>query len=72
MKKFSTVLVLLGLILGVHRGYLALWRDSDPEPWKVFPYKASTLPLDQQKRLEQGIFIRDSDQLQKLLGDYLS
>ncbi len=70
-RIFSHILV-FGLLLGVHNGYIALWKEPDPEPWKVFPYKASLLPGAEQLLLERGIPIRDENHLHRLLEEYLS
>ena len=45
--------VALTFLLGVHDGYIALWKEGSPEPAEVFPYKASLLPEADQKRLEK-------------------
>lgn len=74
MKKrnlFPTLL-LFGFLLGIHNGKIALWKDDDPEPIRVFPYQASLLPEKDQDALEQGIHIRDRSQLTRILEDYLS
>lgn len=76
MKRFRFVPVcltlLLGLILGSHNGYIALWTEDSPEPKKVFPYKVTSLPPVDQKALEQGIHIGSAQELAQLLEDYLS
>lgn len=59
-------------ILGCKDGYIALWKDSDPEPLRVFPYSVSSLPEADQRALEQGIPIGDEGTLLRLLEDYLS
>ncbi len=74
MKKRAVLLnmMLLGLLLGIYEGKIALWRDNNPEPIQVFPYKASMLPKADQKALQKGISIDSLDQLQQLIEDYLS
>ena len=41
LNKIFTNLVILGFILGVHEGRIALWKDNQSKPMKVFPYQAS-------------------------------
>lgn len=65
-------ILLLGFILGVRNGYITLWRDGETEPVKVFPYRASMLPEEDQKALEKGIPIQENSELERLLQDYLS
>ena len=59
-------------ILGCKDGFIALWKDSDPEPVRVFPYSVQSLPPADQKALEKGIPIEDAEDLKHLLEDYLS
>ena len=74
MKKWNLLpaFLLFGFLLGIHNGKIALWKDDDPEPIRVFPYQASLLPEKDQDALEQGIRIRDRSQLIRILEDYLS
>ena len=64
-------LLALGFLLGIKDGKIALWKDGSNSP-TVFPYRASLLPRDDRKKLEQGIRIENEDQLIQLLEDYLS
>lgn len=61
-----------GFLLGIHQGRIALWKDDDPKPVKVFPYYASMLPKADQQALERGIYLDDDADLRSLLEDYLS
>ena len=64
--------VALTFLLGIHDGYIALWKDGAAEPAEVFPYKAEFLPEADRVRLEKGIRIEDKKQLIQLMEDYLS
>lgn len=72
LLRFSCPLVLLGFLLGIHEGKIALWKDNNPEPIKVFPYSAKLLPEADQKALEKGIKADSIRQLQELIQDYFS
>ena len=73
IRRLSLYFSLMFLfILGCQDGYIALWKDSDPEPVRVFPYSASLLPEADRKALEQGIRIGSEEELARLLEDYLS
>lgn len=74
MKKrfFSCPLLLLGFLLGIHEGKIALWKDNDPQPMQVFPYRAEMLPEADQKALKKGIKVENMRQLYSLIEDYLS
>ena len=74
MKKRNILysIILLGFLIGIHNGQVALWRDNDPAPVKVFPYRAEILPEADQFALRKGIRINSMADLQRLLQDYLS
>lgn len=72
MKKWLTGLMLMGYLLGVSRGYVAVWHHEDPEPILVTDTKVSLLPYADQQALEKGIEIPDARALTKALEDYCS
>jgi len=74
MKNFSvlTCTLLLGFLLGIHDGRIALWKDNNPEPLKVFPYSAYLLPPADRRALEEGIRFENLDELKRMVEDYLS
>ena len=77
MKKKTVTRLLSALwiatfLLGIHEGRIALWKDDDPEPVKIFPYSIATLPQEEQQRLRDGIRIESVSELQRLLEAYLS
>lgn len=59
-------------LLGSHKGYLALWKDGNPEPFQIFPVKADSFPVSDQLALEEGIPARSELELAELLEDFLS
>ncbi len=73
MKKntAAALILVLGFLLGIKDGYIALWKDGNQQP-QVFPYRAQMLPQEDQQRLKEGIRIKDSRELAQLLEDYLS
>ena len=65
--------LLAGLfLLGSHKGYLALWKGSDPEPFQIFPVKTDSLPAADQEKLADGIEAHSELELSSLLEDFLS
>lgn len=72
MGKRCRVLLLIGLYLGLHNGYLALWSSDRSEPDQVFPYRASLYPKCDRDALERGIPIAGNEQLKHVLEDFLS
>ena len=75
MKKWKKRLILMclaGYLLGITRGYVAVWRDDDPQPWLITEMPASALPPADQAALEKGIRLPDDYPLAKALEDYCS
>ena len=74
MKKRNYIYCILTLvyILGSHNGYIALWKGENTEPIKVFPFRVSGLPEKDRAALEKGIRIEQTDELNRMLEDYLS
>lgn len=71
-RQFLTTALLLAFLLGSHRGYLALWKENQPEPFQIFPVKVDCLPAADQQALSRGIPARSELELAALLEDYLS
>lgn len=65
-------LFLLGFLLGVHEGRLALWKDGEDKPWRVFPCPIIAFPAQTQAELKKGIPIESMEDLNKLLENLLS
>lgn len=59
-------------LLGNHKGYLALWKEGQPEPYQIFPLKVDSLPEHDRLELEKGIPARSETELSSLLEDFLS
>ncbi|MDO5153709.1 MAG: BofC C-terminal domain-containing protein [Eubacteriales bacterium] len=71
-KKLLSVMLLLYVVLGTWKGYVALFDGGKEEPKQIFPYQVASLPPDDQQALEKGIVVRNERDLQQLLEDYLS
>ena len=74
-KKISSLLSMalaFVFLLGIHEGKVALWQEDDPEPVKIFPYRASMLPDEAQEQLRKGIRIESMEDLDRLIEIYLS
>ncbi len=71
-NKILTHLILLGFLLGVHNGKVALWKEPDPEPIRIFPCPISTLPAEVRQALEQGIRFESDTDLERLLENFSS
>ncbi len=72
IKSWGTALLLAGYLLGVSRGYVAIWKEEDPEPYLVTKMPVALLPLEDVKRLEEGIPIPDDYTLTQALEDFCS
>ena len=69
MKKLTILycVTLLGFLLGIHNGRIALWEDGKQTPVKVFPYSAAMLPEKDRQALEKGIHFDDALQMLQLV-----
>ena len=74
MRQLYTLycITLLGFLLGIYEGKIALWSGDDPLPCKVFPYSAELLPPADQARLREGVRIDTQEELISRMEDYLS
>lgn len=74
-KRYARIicsLLLMGFLLGIHEGRVAIWREGEEKPWRVLPYPAIVLPSATQAQLKQGIRIDTMDDLERLLDNLLS
>lgn len=58
--------------LGVWEGQLAVFEGAAPFPMKLYEVSVSSLPPDEQARLQNGIAVANAGELQRLLEDYTS
>ena len=73
MKRNMVIWALAaGFLLGSYNGYLALWSDDSIEPDRIYPYRVSAFPPEDQKALRKGIPAENIIELTRLLEDYLS
>lgn len=71
-KHILPAALALGFILGCSNGYVALWRQGQSSPLRVYPCRVSTLPPADQYALGRGIIASNEEELAHLLEDYLS
>lgn len=71
-KKVFSIFLALYVVLGIWKGYVALFDKGKDEPRQIFPNTVASLPAEDQAALEKGIVVRNDRQLQQLLEDYLS
>ena len=71
-KKMISFVLLLYVVVGTWKGYVALFDKGKTEPKQIFPCPVAALPETDQQALEQGIIVRNPRDLQQLLEDYLS
>ena len=64
--------LLWSFLLGVHDGRLAMWKDDDPTPCKIFPCPVVVLPKNVQQQLKNGIALETIEDVNRLLENFLS
>ena len=72
LQRHLSGLLALYLVLGSWKGYVALFRGTDEEPWQIVPTTVAALPEEDRSALEEGIVIRSEAALEQILEDYLS
>lgn len=71
-RKTAVRLILMGFLLGISRGNVAVWQVDDPQPlYRTETPAASLLPADQ-ALLRQGLRFGDKRQLTAALEDFCS
>ena len=73
-KKFRCLYpaLLLGFLIGSYNGRLAVWKDDDPEPYRVYPCPVYLLPKDERNALQKGIRIDTMEDVAHFLENFLS
>lgn len=66
-------LALWGFLLGIWRGYVAVWQTEDPQPllYRTDTPVSSLLPTDQAK-LRKGLRFQELSELTQALEDFCS
>ena len=72
MKQLFARMIILGLYLGCHKGYLALMDTDKEAPLQIYPCPVSSLPDADQSALERGIPVKNETELAQRLEDFLS
>jgi hypothetical protein len=72
IQRKRAFLFSLILFFGSYRGYLAVFEKDAQEPRQIFPCRVETLPLADQIKLKNRIRIRNQQELEQILEDYLS
>ncbi len=71
VRSLAATCLLLGFILGLHNGRVALWKSDDPQPIKIFPWSASFLPDNIRSALEKGIYVEEDSDIGILIQDMI-
>ena len=72
LSRLVCFFLMMSFLLGVHDGRLAMWKDEDPTPCKVFPCPIIVLPKQVQQQLKTGIRLQTIDDVNQLLENFLS
>jgi len=71
-KRMLSAILISAMFLGSYRGYVALFKKGSEEPFQIYPCRVEALPEADQKLLEERIRVRNDEELNRLLEDYLS
>ena len=72
MKKQLAAILLAGYLLGIRGGHVALWKQDDPQPLRIFPWSANMLPQKIRTALEHGIYVEADSDIGRLIQDMIS
>ena len=64
--------LIFSFLIGNYKGYIALWTNQNTEPAYISPYSVASLPEEDQKAVNSGIYIENESELRRILEDYLS
>lgn len=70
-KKHAALVLLLGFLLGIHEGKLALWRDGTEKPEQVYDIRADSLPPADRLVLDRGMQLESREEVWQVLENYL-
>ena len=71
-ERIGAIALLAGILLGISRGYVAVWRGEDPQPQLITDAPVQALPPADRALLEAGIRLDDEAALQRALEDFCS
>ena len=71
LKNLLPVALMLTFFVGVHNGRLALWKNEDPTPCKIFPCPVILLPQKVQEQLRSGVRLETIEDVNRLLENFL-
>ena len=72
ISKSIVLLILLGFLVGSYNGRIAVWKDDDPEPFRIYPCPVYLLPKKERDMLGRGIRIDDMNDVQNFLENFMS
>lgn len=72
MKKQLAAILLAGYLLGIRGGHVALWKQDDPQPIRIFPWSANMMPKEIRSALEKGIYVDADSDIGRLIEDMIS
>lgn len=71
-RKQLAMVLLVGYLLGIRNGRVALWKQDDPEPLRIFPWSAAMLPGQIRQALEDGIHVEADSDIGRLIEDMIA
>ena len=72
LYQAASFLCIAGFLVGTYRGKLAVWKNDDPEPYRVYPCPVYLLPKQERAALQKGIRINNMEDLEQFLEKFLS
>ena len=65
-------ILMAGFLLGTSNGRLAVWKDDDPKPFRVYPCPIRLLPKKERNALSRGIRIDSMEDVSWFFENFMS
>lgn len=69
--RICTLVPILGLLLGIYEGRLALWTSDTVRPYQIFDIREDSLPPADRLQLRQGIPLTSREELWEILENFM-
>jgi len=70
MKEKIAAILILGFLIGIHKGQIGIWKNQDPQVWRIIPCPVWVLSQSQQDMLSKGMSINSIEDLENILTTF--
>lgn len=66
----AALVLAAGFLLGIHNGRIGVWKDQDPQVFRVIPCPVCLLSPQQQSALADGIHLDTMQDVEQLISTF--